>query len=75
MPSSRIPPCLAILLLLLTGCAGTTSSACPPVPAYTDAEQDQAASELQALPSSDVMLPRMMGDYGVMRAQARRCIQ
>lgn len=75
MPNSKIPPCLAILLLLLTGCASTSSNACPPVPPYTDAEQDQAANELQALPPSDVMLPRMMGDYGVMRAQARDCIQ
>lgn len=74
MPSSRIPHCLAILLLLLTGCAGATSSACPPVAAYTPAEQIQAANELLALPPSDVMLPRMMGDYGVMRQQARDCI-
>lgn len=75
MRNSRIPPCLAILLLSLTGCAGTTSSACPPVANYSAAEQDQAASELQALPSSDVMLPRMMGDYGVMRKQARDCLK
>lgn len=64
-----------ILPLLLAAC-GTTVSSCPPVPAYTDAEQDQAANELDAaVKAGDVMIPRMMGDYRIMRAQARRCTQ
>lgn len=75
MSSSRIRPCLAILLLSSAGCAGTTSEGCPPVPSYSEAEQERAADEVAALPPSDVMIQRMIGDYGVMRAQARRCRQ
>jgi len=45
------------------------------VPSYSEAEQERAADEVAALPPSDVMIQRMIGDYGVMRAQARRCRQ
>lgn len=45
---------------------------CPPVVAYRQEVQIQAADELQALPP-DAVLRRMMSDYAVMREQARLC--
>ena len=64
---------LAILLPWLTSC-GVAISSCPPIVAYTPAEQAQAADELDASAARGaVMLPRMMGDYGVLRDQVRAC--
>ena len=64
-------------MLWLTGCAaggsdGSGSGACPPVVAYTAAEQVRAAEEVEALPEG-AMLVRMLGDYAVLRDQARAC--
>ena len=39
----------------------------PPLPAYTCAEQRQAADELEGRP----MLDRMIADYATLRAQVR----
>ena len=40
--------------------------------AYTAAEQVRAAEEVEALPEG-AMLVRMLGDYAVLRDQARAC--
>jgi len=74
MPNLRIPLCLVIVGLLLIACEQVSSNACPPVPDYTSAEQALAADEIEALPQVDVMIPRLLGDYRVMRAQARDCM-
>lgn len=82
MPSTArclMPPAAAplIVMLWLTGCAAGSSDragpgACPPVVAYTTAEQARAAGELEALPEG-AMLVRMLSDYAVLRDQARAC--
>lgn len=64
---------LFAVLLAVGGCAAHSAMTCVPVPEYTKPEQTQAANELAGLPADDYMLPRMIGDYRVMRAQARRC--
>lgn len=58
----------------LAGCVQHSAMTCVPVPEYTKAEQNRAADELEALPADVVMIPRLIGDYRVMRAQARRCL-
>lgn len=81
MPStarcSTLPPAaLLIVTLLLTGCAMVGSDVrapCPPVVDYTAAEQARAADEVEALPEGAV-IARMLGDYAVLRDQARVCI-
>jgi hypothetical protein len=45
---------------------------CPPVVDYTSAEQARAAAEVGALPEG-AMIVRMLGDYAVLRDQARAC--
>ena len=63
----------AILLLSLSGCASTISS-CPPLVEYSNGEQDQAAVETgNATALGFVLLPRMMGDYMILRDQVRAC--
>jgi hypothetical protein len=42
------------------------------VVAYTSAEQARAADEVEALPEGAVIV-RMLGDYAVLRDQARAC--
>jgi hypothetical protein len=62
-------------MLWLTGCAMGGSDArepCPPVVDYTAAEQARAADEVEALPEGAVLV-RMLGDYAVLRDQARAC--
>ncbi len=62
-------------MLWLTGCATGGSEArapCPPVVDYTDAEQADAADEVEALPKEAVIV-RMLADYAVLRDQARAC--
>jgi len=71
---------LAVLVIAaswLTGCATVGFEAggggvCPPVVAYTREAQAQAAEELAVLPDGSVVV-EMMGDYAVMREQARGC--
>jgi hypothetical protein len=63
---------LTILLLSTASCAAGVSDSCPPVVAYDQATQTQAADELKALPVGSV-LPRFMLDYGTLRSQARAC--
>ena len=62
-------------MLWLTGCAmggSEARTACPPVVDYTSAEQGRAADEVEALPEGAVIV-RMLGDYAVLRDQARSC--
>ena len=62
-------------MLCLTGCAtggSETRAPCPPVVDYTAADQAQAADEVETLPEGAVIV-RMLGDYAVLRDQARAC--
>jgi len=45
---------------------------CPPVAEYSQAEQTQAANEIEALPG-DAVLIDWLADYSVLRDQARSC--
>lgn len=65
---------LGLLTTWMSGCAGETSSAaCPREVAYTAAQQQQAAVELQALPRDGIIRGTFMPDYGRLRDQARAC--
>lgn len=69
----RLAISAAILLPWLTSC-GVAISSCPPIVAYSLEEQARAADELDAAAArGDVMLPRMIGDYAVLRDQVRAC--
>jgi hypothetical protein len=64
---------------LLTGCAAsdfnsreTFSGFCPPLAAYSDLQQDQAAEELSQLPAKSA-LAEMIRDYALLRAMVRDC--
>lgn len=46
---------------------------CLPIVDYTMADQVRAAGEVEAL-QDDAVLVRMLGDYAVLRDQARACI-
>lgn len=62
----------------LTGCAtadfeANGLAACPPVVEYSREIQARAAEELAMLPDGSAVV-EMMGDYAVMREQARACL-
>ena len=62
-------------MLWLSACAMDSSdlrAPCPPVVDYTAADQVRAADEIEALPEGAVIV-RMLGDYAVLRDQARAC--
>lgn len=71
---------LAVLVIatsLLTGCATAGFeaggvAACPPVVEYNREFQARAAEEMAMLPDGSAVV-EMMGDYAVMREQARTC--
>lgn len=68
---------LAIAMSWLTGCAtagfeANGLAACPPVVEYSREFQARAAEELAMLPDGSAVV-EMMGDYAVMRDQARSC--
>ncbi len=67
---------LAIGVSLLSACATVSSErvvgVCPPVVEYDQAEQAQAAIEIEALPG-DAVLIDWLADYSVLRDQARSC--
>ncbi len=66
---------LAIAMLSLSGCATDGSeprAPCSPVVEYSDADQERAAEEVDALPEGAVIV-RMLSDYAVLRDQARAC--
>jgi len=63
----------------LTGCAtagfeANGVAACPPVAEYSREFQFRAAEELMALQDGSAVI-EMMGDYAVMREQARACVR
>jgi len=71
----RAAPLFAMLSLgacAMGGSEGGGLGACPPVVAYSRAEQVQAAAEVVALPEAAVLV-RMLADYAVMREQAWVC--
>ena len=81
MPSTArcwTPPraALAAATIFLTGCATAGSDAppgaCPPVVAYSPAEQARVAAEVAALPEG-TLNPDWLADYAVLRDQARAC--
>ncbi len=62
-----------MLWLGACGMAGSdTLAPCPPVVEYSAADQSRAAAEIEALPEGAVIV-RMLGDYAVLRDQARAC--
>ena len=67
---------LAAVTILLTACAGVISDAppgaCPPVVAYSQAEQMRVAEEVAALPEG-ALIVGWLADYTVLRDQARAC--
>ena len=71
---------LAVLVIAtswLTGCAtagfeASGVAACPPIVEYSREVQARAAQELALLPEGAAVVG-MMGDYAVMREQARVC--
>ena len=73
---------LAVLVIAaswLTGCAmagfeANGLAACPPVVEYSRGFQARAAEELGFLPDGSAIV-EMMGEYAVMRNQARACAE
>ena len=68
---------LVVVMSWLSGCATVGFEAggvpaCPPVVEYGREHQVQAAEELATLPDGSAV-EKMMGDYAVMREQARAC--
>lgn len=68
---------LVIATSLLSGCATVRSedgrlATCPPVVEYGREFQARAAEELVRLPEGSA-IEEMLGDYAVMREQARLC--
>ena len=64
-----------IAMLWLSGCVAggsETRAPCPPMVDYTGADQARAADEVKTLPEGAVIV-RMLGDYAVLRDQARAC--
>nr|WP_082237772.1 hypothetical protein [Roseovarius tolerans] len=68
---------LVIVASWLTGCAtagfeANGLAACPPVVEYSREIRNRATEELALLPDGSAVV-EMMGDYAVMRDQARAC--
>ena len=68
---------LTIATSLLTACVTGSSeprtvAVCPPVAEYSREFQKQAAEEVDLLPEGSAVV-EMLGDYAVMRKQARMC--
>jgi len=67
---------LVIAMLSLSGCAAGTFEAstgiCPPVVAYSPAEQARVAEEVATLPEGTAIVG-WLADYAVLREQVRGC--
>lgn len=65
---------LAIAMILLSGCAATSSSpsVCPKIVPYGPAFQDRLVTEIQALPVGSALEAALI-DYSSLRAQLRAC--
>ncbi|MDO5642614.1 MAG: hypothetical protein Q4G26_09570 [Paracoccus sp. (in: a-proteobacteria)] len=70
----QIGPVIATILLNACAMGGSDrgGAVCPPVVDNDQVLRNRAAAELEALPSSAVLVG-MMADYAVIRAQARAC--
>lgn len=66
---------LALLTMSTSGCVTASSNACPRVVEYPKEVEQQADTELQALPKEGVVRARFMPDYGQLRAGARECVK
>ena len=74
---STSPPAAPLIALLwFSACAMGSSElsgqVCPPVVEYSKTDQAGAANEVMALPEGAV-IARMLGNYAVLRDQARAC--
>ena len=66
---------LLIVMLLLNACAmggSEVKAPCPPVVEYSAADQERAATEIEALPEGAVVI-KMLSDYSVLRDQSLAC--
>jgi hypothetical protein len=67
---------LGIVMSLLSACATVSSKpvigVCPPVVEYSQAEQVQAAGEIEALPDGAVLID-WLADYSLLRQQIGSC--
>ena len=67
---------LVAAMIFLSACEGvgsdTPPSACPPVVAYSQAEQVRVAEEVAALPEG-ALIGEWLADYAVLRDQVRMC--
>lgn len=76
--SMRAPAALAAATIFLTGCAGVTSDAppgaCPPVVAYSPAEQMRVVEEVAALPEG-ALIVGWLANYAVLRDQGKRWLK
>ena len=67
---------LAIVTSFLSACATVSSElvagVCPPVVEYSQGFQARAAEELPLLPVGSAIV-KMLGDYAIIREQARIC--
>ena len=57
---------------LMTSCAPTVISGCPPVPSWSDEDRNRLAGEVEALPNG-TMIERAVNEYGTMREASRLC--
>ncbi len=73
---TRPPAALVIAMLFSSGCAGVGSDVsprvCPPVVAYSQAEQARVADEVATLPEGTLIVS-WLADYAMLRDQVRAC--
>ena len=69
------------VIILLSGCGTLGGSSdpiiltrCPPLATYTQAEREQAANEIDAMPPNAVT-PQMLADYVTLRDQCRAILR
>lgn len=65
---------LAVVMTLLTGCAGgvSDSSVCPKLKDYSRAFNDRLADEVAVMPRDSATV-EAVGDYMLLRGQVRSC--
>lgn len=70
----RATALIALAAAWLSGCASTANfePVCPRLVRYPAETQDRAAAEIEALPP-DSVLPELIADYALVRAEIREC--
>ncbi len=63
---------LVLSVSLLSGCAGTASSSCPPLVEYSDSFNVALIDAMEALPEDSVFITAI-GDYRTLRRQVEVC--